>query len=99
MRGDVLRAEEVGVDHTEDRAIEDADILDSDTDVPLLGLGHSETEPAEKVAPLGTKPAERAVVSKEPVNFPSEFPKQGDEQTLAGNHEPLCFCSGSSQGL
>ena len=67
MRGDVLRAEEVGVDHTEDRAIEDADILDLDTDVPLLGLGHGETEPAEKAAPLGTKPAEVAEVSREPL--------------------------------
>ena len=56
MHGDVLRAEEVGVDQTENQLIEDADILDSDSDVPLLGLGHGETEPAEKVAPLGPEP-------------------------------------------
>jgi hypothetical protein len=55
--GDVLRPEEVGVDQTDDQLLEDADILDSDSDVPLLGLGLGETEPAEKVAPLGPEPA------------------------------------------
>ena len=51
MLGDVLRADEVGVDQTEDQLLEDADILDSDSDVPLLGLGLGENEPAEKVTP------------------------------------------------
>ena len=57
MLGDVLRAEEVGVDQNEDQLLGDADILDSDSDVPLLGLGLGETEPAEIVAPLGPEPA------------------------------------------
>ena len=57
MQGDVLRADEVGVDQADGQVIEDADILDSDSDVPLLGLGLGETEPAEKVAPLGPEPA------------------------------------------
>ena len=99
MRGDVLRAEEVGVDQAEDRAIEDADILDSDSDVPLLGLGHGETEPAEIVAPLGTEPAEVAVLSREPVNFPNECPKQENGKALPETANHCLFCSGSGQGL
>ena len=99
VRGDVLRAEEVGVDKTEDRAIEDADILDSDSDVPLLGLGHGETEPAEKVAPLGTEPAEVAVLSREPVNFPNGCPKRENEKPLPETTNRCFSCSGSGQGL
>ena len=34
MQGDVLRAAEVGVDQADDQVIEDADVLDSDSDVP-----------------------------------------------------------------
>ena len=57
VQGDVLHAEEVGVDQADDQAIEDADVLDSDSDIPLLGLGLGETEPAEVAAPLGPEPA------------------------------------------
>ena len=57
MQGDVLHADEVGVDQADDQVIEDADVLDSDSDVPLLGLGLGETEPAEVAAPLGPEPA------------------------------------------
>ena len=44
VQGDVLHADEVGVDQADDQVIEDADVLDSDSDVPLLGLGLGETE-------------------------------------------------------
>ena len=57
MQGDALRAGEAGVYQTDDQVLEDADVLDSDSDVPLLGLGLGETEPAEVVAPLGPEPA------------------------------------------
>ena len=56
MQGDVLRADEVGVGQTDDQVIENADILDLDSDVPRLGLGLGETEPAEVAVPLGPEP-------------------------------------------
>ena len=43
MQGDVLQADEVGIDQSDDQVIDDAEVLDSDSDVPLLGLGLGET--------------------------------------------------------
>ena len=57
VQGDVLHADEVGIDQADDRVIEDADVLDSDSDVALLGLGLGETEQAEVAALLGPEPA------------------------------------------
>ena len=58
------------MDQADDRVIEDADVLDSDSDVPLLGLGLGGTGPAEAAAPLGTEPAEVALLSRGPASFP-----------------------------
>ena len=44
VQGDVLPAEEVGVDQADDRVKEDVDVLDLDSDVPLLGLGLGGTD-------------------------------------------------------
>ena len=57
MQGDVLHADEVGVDQADDQVIDDAEVLDSDSDVPLLGIGLGETEPAEVAASLRPEPA------------------------------------------
>ena len=53
MQGDVLHADEVGVDQADDQVIDDAKVFDSDSDVPLLGLELGETEPAEVAASHG----------------------------------------------
>ena len=98
----VLHADEAGVDQADDRVIEDADVPDSDSDVPLLGLGLGETEPAEVATPLGAEPS-----SLLPGVLPGELEPVEEVALLdpsgTQNHcqkrQPSFCCSGRGHGL
>ena len=90
------------MDQADDRVNEDADVLDSDAGIPLLGLGLGGTEPAEEAAPLGPEPA-----SLLPGVLPGELEPVEEVALLdpsgTRNHcqkrQPSFCCSGRGQGL